>query len=144
MLTYTLINEIVLKYVTFFLSCNAPNQLNYTGIICSSKGFLLEVLLSRCLCRVLLTVFFSSSFLPLSRSFLSFFSLMELAHSHAAAAKSLQSCPTLCDPMDSSPPGSPVPGTLQARALEWGAIAFSNSHASVYNLYYSTILLTLS
>ena len=43
----------------------------------------------------------------------------------AAAAKSLQSCPTLCDPIDGSPPGSPVPGTLQARTLEWGAIAFS-------------------
>ena len=43
----------------------------------------------------------------------------------AAAAKSLQLCLTLCNPRDSSPPGSPVPGTLQARVLEWGAIAFS-------------------
>ena len=42
-----------------------------------------------------------------------------------AAAKSLQSCPTLCDPIDSSPPGFLVPGILQARTLEWGAIAFS-------------------
>ena len=41
----------------------------------------------------------------------------------AAAAKSLQSCPTLCDPIDSSPPGSPVPGILQARTLEWVAIS---------------------
>ena len=45
----------------------------------------------------------------------------------AAAAKSLQSCPTLCDPIDSSPPGSPFPGILQARALEWVAISFSNA-----------------
>ena len=45
----------------------------------------------------------------------------------AAAAKSLQSCPTLCDPIDGSPPGSPVPGILQARALEWVAISFSNA-----------------
>ena len=45
----------------------------------------------------------------------------------AAAAKSLQSCPTLCDPVDGSPPGSPVPGILQARALEWVAISFSNA-----------------
>ena len=45
----------------------------------------------------------------------------------AAAAKSLQSCPTLRDPIDGSPPGSPVPGILQARTLEWAAIAFSNS-----------------
>ena len=43
-----------------------------------------------------------------------------------SAAKSLQSCPTLCDPIDSSPPGSSVPGILQARALEWVAISFSN------------------
>ena len=42
------------------------------------------------------------------------------------AAKSLQSCPTLCDPIDSSPPGSPVPGILQAITLEWVAISFSN------------------
>ena len=45
----------------------------------------------------------------------------------AAAAKSLQSCPTLCDPRDGSPPGSPVPGVLQARTLEWLAISFSNA-----------------
>ena len=44
----------------------------------------------------------------------------------AAAAKLLQSCPTLCDPTDGSPPGSPVPGILQARTLEWGAISLSN------------------
>ena len=44
-----------------------------------------------------------------------------------AAAKSLQSCPTLCDPIDSSPPGSSVPGSLQARTLEWVAISFSNA-----------------
>ena len=44
-----------------------------------------------------------------------------------AAAKSLQSCPTLCDPRDGSPPGSPVPGILQARTLEWVAISFSNA-----------------
>ena len=43
----------------------------------------------------------------------------------AAAAKSLQLCPPLCNPIDSSPPGSPIPGILQARVLEWGAIAFS-------------------
>ena len=42
----------------------------------------------------------------------------------AAAAKSLQSCPTLCDPIDGSPPGSPIPGILQARTLEWVAISF--------------------
>ena len=45
----------------------------------------------------------------------------------AAAAKSLQSCPTLCDPIDGSQPGSPVPRILQARSLEWVAISFSNA-----------------
>ena len=45
----------------------------------------------------------------------------------AAAAKSLQPCPTLCDPTDGRPPGSPVPGILQARTLEWVAISFSNA-----------------
>ena len=46
---------------------------------------------------------------------------------HAATAKLLQSCPTLCDPIDGSPPGSTVPGTLQARTWEWVAISFSNT-----------------
>ena len=45
----------------------------------------------------------------------------------AAAAKSLQSCPTLCNPIDGSPPGSPIPGILQARTLEWVVISFSNA-----------------
>ena len=45
----------------------------------------------------------------------------------ATAAKSLQSCPTLCDPIDGSPPGSPIPGIVQARTLEWVAISFSNA-----------------
>ena len=50
------------------------------------------------------------------------------------AAKSLQSCPTLCDPRDSSPPGSPIPGILQARTPEWVAISFSKEMAGVLNL----------
>ena len=50
---------------------------------------------------------------------------MEYRYAAAAAAKSLQSCPTLCDPIDGSPPGSHVPGIFQARVLEWGVVAFS-------------------
>ena len=50
-----------------------------------------------------------------------------ISHAAAAAAKSLQSCPTLCNPIDGSPPGSPVPGILQARTLEWVVISFSNA-----------------
>ena len=56
---------------------------------------------------------------------------MDHIHSNSAAAaaavKSLQSCPTLCDPIAGSPPGSPVPGILQARTLEWAAISFSSA-----------------
>ena len=53
--------------------------------------------------------------------------ISEICHTAAAAAKSLQSCPTLCNPIDSSPPDSAVPGILQARTLEWVAISFSNA-----------------
>ena len=53
--------------------------------------------------------------------------LRVILYAAAAAAKLLQSCPTLCDPIDGSPPGSPVPGILQARILEWVAISFSNA-----------------
>ena len=50
-----------------------------------------------------------------------------IIHTAAAAAKSLQSCPTLCDPIDGSPPGSSAPGILRARILEWVAVFFSNA-----------------
>ena len=53
--------------------------------------------------------------------------VLQVGNAAAAAAKSLQSYPTLCDPIDSSPPGSPVPGILQARTLEWVAVSFSNA-----------------
>ena len=53
--------------------------------------------------------------------------LSEMESAAAAAAKSLQSCPTLCDPIDGSPPGSPISGILQAGTLEWVAISFSNA-----------------
>ena len=56
-----------------------------------------------------------------------FSSCLGKASAAAVAAKSFQSCPTLCDPIDGSPPGSPVPGILQARTLEWVAISFSNA-----------------
>ena len=52
---------------------------------------------------------------------------LHVKNGYNTAAKSLQSCPTLCDPIDGTPPGSPVPGILQARTLEWVAISFSNA-----------------
>ena len=58
----------------------------------------------------------------------------------AAAAKSLQSCPTLCDPIDGSPPGSSVPGILQARTLEWAAIAFSQQRNAMKSPFLTTSL----
>ena len=64
----------------------------------------------------------SSSSIPLHHCTILYYRTVKTA----AAAKSLQSCPTLCDPIDSSPPGSPVPGILQARTLEWVAISFSS------------------
>ena len=53
--------------------------------------------------------------------------ILTLYTAAAATAKSLQSCPTLCDPRDGSPPDSPIPGILQARTLEWVAISFANA-----------------
>ena len=64
---------------------------------------------------------------PEPASYIPRVSLAAAAAAAAAAAKSLQSCPILCDPIDGSPPGSPVPGILQARTLEWVAISFSNA-----------------
>ena len=66
-------------------------------------------------------------FKSINSSALSFPHSPTLTSIHAAAAKSLQSCPTLCDPIDMSPPGSSVPVILQARTLEWVAISFSNA-----------------
>ena len=72
---------------------------------------------------------FSELAVPLSSPgrILGFFFFSPAAAAAAAAAKSLQLCPTLCDPIDGSPPGSPVPEILQARTLEWVAISFSNA-----------------
>ena len=83
-------------------------------------------------CYALLQVIFptqgSNPGLPHCRWILYHLSLQEsLSRYVAAAAKSRQSCPTLCDPIDRSPPGSSVPGILQARTLEWVAISFSNA-----------------
>ena len=61
----------------------------------------------------------------------------KLGFATAAAAKLLQSCPTLCDPRDGSPPGSPVPGILQARTLEWVSISFSNAWKLGFSCMYT-------
>ena len=61
--------------------------------------------------------------------------MYQLQQSAAAAAKALQLCPTLCDPIDGGPPGSPIPGILQARTLEWVAISFSNAWKGIAQSY---------
>ena len=66
-------------------------------------------------------------FFPFKCGFKPFPILITFWSQASATAKSLQSCPTLCDPIDGSPPGSPIPGILQARTLEWVAISFSNA-----------------
>ena len=71
-------------------------------------------------------VFYLSHLFCIPCYFLSCF-LLEESSAAAAPDKSLQSCPTLCDPIDGSPPGFPVPGIFQARTLEWVAISFSNA-----------------
>ena len=68
----------------------------------------------------------------------------QLVAAAAAAAKSLQSCPTLCNPIDSSPPGSAIPGILQARILEWVAISFSNAWKRKVKVKSLSHVLTLS
>ena len=70
---------------------------------------------------------YSSLLQPQSPAYIKCDEVRRVLTSAAAAAKSLQSCPTLCDPIDGSPPGSPVPGILQARTLEWVAVSFSNA-----------------
>ena len=72
-------------------------------------------------------IYFITESLFILNAFIHFALQQSVLCMYAAAAKSLQSCPTLCDPVDSSPPGSPVPGILQARTLEWVAISFSNA-----------------
>ena len=67
------------------------------------------------------------NFSPVKWGWQSYLPYRLAAAAAAAATKSLQSCPTLCDPRDGSPPGSPIPGILQARTLEWVAISFSNA-----------------
>ena len=115
-------------------SCNLPRaRTSSLGFLLSSgclrlKGDLLGVTLSPSM--VVKNLRFWSHYFPASN----LSSLNCKFYAAAAAAKSLQSCPTLCDPVDSSPPGSPVPGILQARTLEWVAISFSASSMTLGEL----------
>ena len=96
-------------------------RVNLCSIFISETGMMVGIFIVFCI--------FPISFFMRNTNMCSFqiiYFFKELSRDQHAAAKSLQSCPTLCDPIDGSPPGSPVPGIPQARTLEWIAISFSN------------------
>ena len=107
------------------------NELVYTDtvnvcfpqVFCPQRATNISLMIGQCIAEL------GGHFLPilLPLFLLVPFNSIPINPSESAAAKSLQSCPTLCDPIDGSPPGSPVPGILQARTLEWVAISFSNA-----------------
>ena len=107
------------KYWRFSFSISPSNE--YSGLI-SFRMDCLDLLAVQRTCKSLLQ-HHSSKASVLHSSLYS----LTLTSIHAATAKSCQSCLTLCDTIDGSPPGSPFPGILQARTLEWGAISFSNA-----------------
>ena len=92
-----------------------------------AKWWLICLLLGTVRCVNSKEAFLPSITLQEENSYLKLRYVLSLSYQAAAAAKSLQSCLTLCDPTDGSPPGSAVPGILLARTLEWVAISFSNS-----------------
>ena len=108
------------KYRNFSFSISPFNE--YSGLI-SFKMYWFDLLAVQGTLKGLLQHHSSKI---ISFSALSFLYGLTLTSIHAAAAKSLQSCLTLCDPIDGSSPGSPVPAILQARTLEWVVISFSN------------------
>ena len=103
--------------------------LSQRSLRASSVLFILSSLF--CSSEVISTILSSSSLIRSSAS--DVLLLIPSAAAAAAAASSLQSCPILCDPIDSSPPGSTVPGLLQARTLEWVAISFSRGSSRPRN-----------
>ena len=93
--------------------------------ILSQSTFFSLYMLLYCLSKLLLFLCLFIIYMPKEHKFHEL--SLPCSVSAAAAAKSLQSCPTLCNPIDGSPPGSLIPGILQARTLEWVAISFSNA-----------------
>ena len=106
------------KYWSFSFSISPSNE--YSGPV-SFRMDWLDLLAVQGTLKSLLQYHSSKSSILLCSAFF----IVQL--SHVAAAKSIQLCPTLCNPIDDSPPGSPIPGILQARTLEWVAISFSNA-----------------
>ena len=99
-------------------------DLSDTSLLCHLYHRSYYIMMSLCMC-VCVCVCVCVSSPPLPTTVYSY----SLSHATAATAKSLQSCLTLCNPIDSSPPSSCVPRILQAKTLQWEAISFSNMHA---------------
>ena len=111
-------------YIYIFINRYICILLSFTLLILLCPFFVYSIIVSFLIYFFLLQV--TSLFSVLNPIILLDYALMLIAAAAAAAAaKSLQSCPTLCNAIDRSPPGSPDPGILQARTLEWVAIAFS-------------------
>ena len=117
------------KYWSFIFHISPSNE--YSALISLRMDWLDLLAVQGTLNSLLQYHSLKASILPCSTFF-----MVQLSHPYmttgrtialTAAAKSLQSCPTLCDPIDGSPPGSPIPGILQARTLEWVAISFSKA-----------------
>ena len=119
-------NKIFIRVVCWkWKSAHEKNQHTWIDILCSWIRTLNTVRTS-----ILLTLIYRFNILPLKlqKDFF-FFYINVPQRNRCCCCSSLQSCPTLCDPIDGSPPGSPVPGILQARTLEWVAISFSSEVA---------------
>ena len=117
-----------MNLVFWLLSFKATFSLSsFTFIRRLFSSFLLSAIRVVSSAYLKLLIFFPEISVPACASSSLPFHMMYSAAAAAAAAKSLQSCPTLCDPHRRQPPGSPVPGILQARTLEWVAIFFSNA-----------------
>ena len=115
------------KYWSFSFSISPSNE--YPGLISFRMDWLDLLAVQRTLKSLLQDHSSKASILWHSAFFIVQFShpYMTTGKTMLCYAKSLQSLPTLCDPIDGSPPGSPIPGILQARTLEWAAISFSNA-----------------
>ena len=116
-------SPVFLLWKNVYLDLSPIFLLGYLSFVLISRMHYLYILEIKPLSVASFASIFSQSVVGLFVS--SSFAVQKIVFA-AAAAKSLQSCPTLWDPIDSSPSGSPVPGILQARTLEWVAISFSN------------------
>ena len=123
---FYLINTFSRLILSRFMDLNTIYMLMVHKSVTSAFNASTELQICVCNCLLDISTWMSSRYLRLNMVKLEFLFIFLLS-SIPSAAKSLQSCPTLCNPRDGSPPCSPIPGILQARTLEWVAISFSNA-----------------